>query len=652
MKRLIFSLTFILSVLFFASPLFGEVKTARIFGSNMVLQQNAMIPVWGWADPGEKVTVVLDKDKATAKAGKDGKWMVKLNPLQAGGPYVMTVKGKNTITFNNVLIGEVWVCSGQSNMEFKVSQGYHAEQEAASANYPKIRFFTVAKKIGYAPLKDLDQGEWVECSPETAPDFSAVGYFFGRELYKNLDVPVGLIHSSWGGTNIESWTSAAAMDKIDDFSQPMAEERKVNPETIQKNIEEGMKTWTDQVQNQDAGKINKWEYADLADTDWPIMPLPTLWENAGLPDFDGVVWFRKTIQLNASDLNGDAVLSLGPIDDSDDTYVNGTKIGSTWEQYDKRRIYKIPKGLLHAGTNVIAVKVIDSGGGGGIWGESKQMYLDLGTNRISLAGNWKYKVGIKTKATAKDAGGPNSFPTLLYNGMIYPIIPYAIKGVIWYQGENNAGRAYQYRTLFPAMISDWRNNWGEGNFPFLFVQLANFMAARENPSESTWAELREAQTMTLSLPNTGMALAIDIGDAADIHPKNKQDVGKRLALCALNIAYGKEVIYSGPVYQSLKVEGDKAVITFSNTGKGLVVHDKYGYVKGFALAGDDKKFYWAKGEISGNKVILQSNRVKNPVAVRYAWADNPDDADLYNEEGLPAVPFRTDQWKGITFGVK
>ena len=652
MKKLSIQFLGLALFLMCTSAAIAQVKPARIFSSNMVLQQNALIPVWGWAAPGEKIIVTLGKQSASVRTAKDGKWMVRLKPFKAGGPYEMNIKGKNTITYTNVLIGEVWVCSGQSNMEFKLSQARNAAQEIAGANYPKIRLFTVPKKTSLSPLNDMDQGEWVECTPETAAAFSAVGYFFGRELLKNLDVPIGLIHSSWGGTNAESWTSAATMNKLDDFRDQMLEASKVDATKMDKDAETIMKEWRDKMTAGDLGISGKWQDPSFPVTDWQEMKLPTLWEDAGLPGLDGVVWFRKEFNLSAKDLAADATLSLGPVDDSDDAYLNGKPVGSTWEQYDKPRMYTIPARLLHEGVNTLTVRVTDSGGGGGIYGDKSQLFLQTAVQKIPLDGLWKYKVGIRIEAPKKESTGPNAFPTLLYNGMIYPLVPFAIKGVIWYQGENNAGRAYQYRTLFPAMINDWRNNWGEGNFPFLFVQLANFMAAKDEPSQSAWAELREAQSMTLVLPNTGMALAIDIGEAKDIHPKNKQDVGKRLALSALNIAYLKDIVSSGPTYHSLNIEGDRAVITFGNTGSGLVCHDKYGYLKGFAICGADKKFYWARADIEGNKVVVHAAEVKTPVAVRYAWADNPDDANLYNGDGLPAVPFRTDQWPGITAGVK
>jgi sialate O-acetylesterase len=649
MKRIVVSLAILVFALNTGK---AEVTLARIFGNNMVLQQNAPIPVWGWAAPGEKVAVWLAKQALATRAGNDGKWMLTFKPIPAGGPYELVVQGKNQLRIKNILIGEVWVCSGQSNMEFPVSRAMNSEEEMNTAQYPKIRLFTVAKKISLTPLNDLEEGEWVECSPETVGNFSAVGYFFGRELFNNLNVPIGLIHSSWGGTNAESWTSKETMSQLPDFKGQMEIAAKSDLATAEKNADAKMKEWALKIENEDAGRVNKWEKSGLNTSDWQEMELPGLWETKGLPDFDGVVWFRKEITLDASELGDDIKLSLGPIDDNDQTYVNGTLVGSTIQRYSEPRIYKIEKELLSAGTNVIVVRVTDTGGGGGIWGEKNQMFLQLGNRKIQLAGSWRYKVGIVSAIPPQANAGPNAFPTLLFNAMINPIIPFAIKGAIWYQGENNAGRAYQYRSLFPAMIKDWRVHWREGDFPFLFVQLANYMKPKDDPFDSEWAELREAQAMTLSLPNTGMALAIDIGSASDIHPTNKQDVGKRLALNALKKAYNQDVVFSGPTFQSMTAEGNKLRLNFTNMGSGLIAKDRYGYIKGFAIAGADKIFYWATALLDGNSIILWSDKVPNPVAVRYAWADNPDDANLYNLEGLPAVPFRTDSWRGLTEGRK
>ena len=489
MKKTSRILQLVFIMLFFSSALNAQVTLPPFFNCNMVLQQGIPIPVWGLASPGEKVSVTFNEKTVTTKTGKDGKWKVTLQPMNYGGPYKMVVKGKNLRTIENILIGEVWVCSGQSNMEFNLSSANNAEAEIAASDYPEIRLFTVKKRIAQTPQDMLEEGDWWECSPISSPKFSAVAYFFGRALYQKLKVPIGLINTSWGGTVAETWTSTDAIEKNPDFVSKL----------------ENLK------------KMDNTEFA----------------------------------------------------------------------------------------------------------------------NNLMKEG--------------KDRLGPNSYPTLLYNGMINPLIPYAVKGAIWYQGEGNAGRAFQYRRVFSDMIKDWRSHWNQGDFPFLFVQLANFMKADSLPVESTWAELREAQTMALSLPKTGMASAIDVGDALNIHPKDKQTVGNRLALSALNVAYRQPVENLGPVYREMKVVGNTVEVTFDHVGQGLKAKDKYGYVKGFTVAGNDHKFHWAKAIITGtSNVLVTSAEVTVPVAVRYGWANNPDDVNLYNSQYLPADPFRTDKWKGIT----
>jgi len=491
---------------------FADVKLPAVIGDNMVLQQGGKVSIWGWADPGEEVMVGVSwrSMKWAVTADKDGKWSFQMNPPKAGGPYEMTLTGKNAITIKNILVGEVWVCSGQSNMQWSVQASNNAQQEIAEAGYPKIRLFSVKRTVAEKPQADCE-GSWSECSPETVPGFSAVAYFFGRHLHKELNVPVGLIHTSWGGTPAEAWTRREVLE--------------ANPESA------------------------------------PIL-----------------------------------------------------------KRYDDA-VAKYP--------------------------EAMKKYQE------KLA-EWK-QAAEKAKADGKKAprrpgapfgpGNPHS-PAGLYNGMIAPLIPYGIAGAIWYQGESNAGRAYQYRTIFPDMIKNWRDDWGQGKFSFLFVQLANFMQTKPEPAESAWAELREAQSMTLGLPNTGMAVIIDIGEATDIHPKNKQDVGKRLALWALANTYDLKLVYSGPIYKSMKVDGGSIILSFDHVGGGIVAKGDE-TLKGFSIAGADHKFVWADAKIDGDTVVVSSDKVPEPAAARYAWADNPV-CNFYNKEDLPASPFRTDEWPGVT----
>jgi sialate O-acetylesterase len=648
MKQLL--LFFLAGVFYTAS--FAAVRLPKIFGNGMVLQRGQAIPVWGWADRGETVTVQFHNQKKTARAGKDGRWKVLLEPEEAGGPYTLTVSGKSKMVVGDVLVGDVWVCSGQSNMEWPVAASNNAAQEIAAANYPQIRHFKVTNSTAGTPLEDLmHAGSWKPATPENVGAFTAVGYFFARELYKQLGVPIGLLNTTWGGTDVETWTSREAFESNAEFKNMIAAVGHINLDSAAKARTQATLNKIKQFQPSlpDATALAQWPTPALNDAAWARMKLPALWEAGPLPDFDGVVWFRKTVEVSAENAGKPAELHLAMIDDADATYVNGVKVGST-NGYNEKRMYKIPAGVLKGGKNVIAVRVEDSGGGGGIYGDTADLKLALGGNAIPLSGDWGY--GIESAGGGSGSTNPNAFPTLLYNAMIHPLIPYAMKGVIWYQGENNAGRAHQYRTAFPLMIQDWRKRWGR-DFPFYFVQLASFNAGGgDSKKGSGWAELREAQTMTLKLPHTGMAVTTDIGEAGDIHPKNKQDVGLRLAAVALHDAYGKDNVFSGPVYQSMNVEGNKAMLRFSNTGGGLMARDKYGYLKGFEVAGADQQFYYAKAFVQGGSVVVYADEVKAPVAVRYAWADDAGDANLYNKEGFPAVPFRTDTWKGITEGAK
>jgi len=511
------SVAIVLLALVLAPAAWADVKLPTLFSDHMVLQRDMPLPVWGWADPGEEVTVKLCGKEVRTKADDKGKWMVKLDALPAGGPHELTVSGKNTITIQDVLVGEVWVGSGQSNMALTVSRTANAEQDVADANYPKIRFFKVGMKHAIEPQEECG-GRWQVCSPEVAGNFSGTAYFFARNLYKHLNVPIGILQSAIGGTSAEAWTSREGFES-----------------------------------NPDLRKI-------LEQPEW----------KAVLDDFDGAVK----------------------------------------QHQEKMKAWREKTAALRK--------------------EGKLQDVKKGRRRPPRA---KYK----------------NAPTLLYNGMIAPLIPYAIRGAIWYQGERNAngGRSKQYAVLLPAMIGSWRKAWKQGDFPFLFVQLPNFRAVQPEPSESAWAEIRESFLKSLSTPNTGMAVTIDIGEAKDIHPKNKKDVGDRLARWAWAMVYGEKGVYSGPLYESMAVEGNKIRVKFTHIGSGLTA--KGGEpLKQFAIAGEDKKFVWAEAKVDGDTVLIWSGKVSKPVAARYAWADNPEGCNLFNKEGLPASPFRTDDWPGVT----
>jgi sialate O-acetylesterase len=623
-----------------------------LFTDNLVVQRDCPVPVWGWAEPGQPVTVRLHNKKATVRTDARGRWLAKVGPFKAGGPFVLKIEGPQTVTLTNVLVGDVWICSGQSNMEMGIGGVNDAAAEIARADFPRIRLFTVPKRIASTPQDIVTGGTWEACTPATVAaggwgGFSAVGYFFGRELHRELGVPIGLIHTSWGGTVAEAWTSVEALQAMEDFRPALAQlaQTTTNQSEPGATLERLMSDW---YARNDPGSAagTGWAAPAFADSDWKSMTLPQNWEQAGLPDFDGVVWFRKEIELPADWAGREARLHLGPIDDRDVAWVNGVRIGGM-DDWMAARDYSIPAGVLQAGRNVIVVRVLDTGGGGGIYGKPEQMQLELAkaanAGPVALAGPWHYRESVSLAKAAPVPQALENNPnvvTVLYNGMIAPLVPFAVKGAIWYQGESNAGRARQYRTLLPTMIADWRSRFGVGDFPFLIVQLANFMATQPEPVESAWAELREAQGLTSQrVRHAGLAVAIDIGDAADIHPKNKQEVGRRLALAAEGIAYRKKIEYSGPVFRALTREGNRIRLQFDHVGGGLAARGG-APLQGFAVAGADGKFVWADAVIEGGTVVVSSAQVREPAAVRYGWADNPI-CNLVNRAGLPAPPFRT-----------
>ncbi|MEN2401348.1 sialate O-acetylesterase [Flavobacterium sp. MC2016-06] len=626
----------------------ANVRMPLIFSDGMVLQRNKPIPVWGWADANEKVEIHFNKQIKKIQADKNGKWTVNLDAEKAGGPFELSISGKNKIVIKNVLVGEVWICSGQSNMEFQVFKTKNAENEINDSNYPMIRHFGVAQDLSGLPKDDLKAGKWEVSSKETVGNFTAVGYYFAKKLYAELKVPIGIINTSWGGTNVETWTSREAFQKSDEFKSMIADVPVMNMDSISKLYAKRMKERVEKIQGTEVSTANEDTFKEPAfdDKSWGELKTPSLWENQPLGDLDGIVWMRKTITLTAEDIKNKAVLSLAKIDDEDITYVNGIEVGRN-TVYDARRIYNVPANALKEGTNVIAVRIVDNSGGGGIYGEVEDLKLTIGSKIMPLDGNWKFKVIV-----VKTSLSPNSYPSLLYNAMVNPLVPYAFEGVLWYQGEANVWRANQYKKAFPLMISDWRTKFKQGNFPFYFVQLATFDEFGGNSKKgSRWAELREAQTETLKVPNTGMAVTTDIGNAKDIHPTNKQDVGLRLAAIALNNVYGKKQVYSGPTYKSQEIKGNEIILTFDNIGSGLLSPNS-DELKGFEIAGADKVFHAAKATIKNNKIIVSSSEVPSPVAVHYGWADDDTEINLYNKEKFPASQFRTDNWEMTTANEK
>lgn len=629
----------------------------------MVLQQQTQAPIWGESKPGKTVEVKTSWDGKVyrTQADSEGQWKVAVATPQAGGPYTIRISDGKPVELENVLIGEVWLCSGQSNMEMQV-EGWgkvmNYEQEKIEANqYPNIRLLLVDKATASQPVDDLSAatGGWQVCSAQSVADFSAAAYFFGRNLQQNLNIPIGLIDTSWGGTFAESWTSCESLASLP-YMHERLEQAKALPiskEGREEKFHQDIDNWQARIAKIDKGYMNGkawWAATDYNDRTWPQMQVPGWVQQQGLPGFNGIIWMRKTIDIPAKWAGKELTLEMGPIDDNDFTYFNGVEVGHT-EGFLVPRTYKIPKELVKAGKAVIAVRIMDTGGNGGFGGEANSLLLRRSkSDALALAGDWKYQTSVSMKDVppmpVNTANEPN-IPSFLFNAMLHPLVPYSIKGAIWYQGEANTGQAYRYRDLLPLMITDWRNQWGY-DFPFYIVQLANFMGLQTEPCESTWAELREAQTQALHLNNTGMAVTIDIGDANDIHPKNKQEVGRRLALAARAQTYGEDIPYSSPLYKDYRIEGNKIRLTFSHTYGGLKAKDG-GKLQGFTIAGPDHKFYWADAVVDGETIVVSSPQVPMPIAVRYAWADNPV-CNVYNQAGLPMSPFRTDDWKGMTRG--
>lgn len=626
----------------------SQVKLPQLVSDGMVLQRDAKTKIWGWATPGEQVAVKFNGKSYKTTTGADGKWQITLSPMKAGGPYTMSIEASNKVSIKDILLGDVYLCSGQSNMVHQMSlHNITYANDIATANYPQIRHFWIPTATNLeGPAQNLPQSSWKSANPQDVNNFSAVAYFFARKLYDQYKIPIGLINASVGGTPIEAWMSE---EGLKDFPTIVA--------TIEKNQDTSYVNSTKrralaaanankQKVEQDKGLVGtvKWYETAYQPKGWRTINIPGYWEDQGIKDLNGVVWYRREIDVPASMTGVPAKVFLGRIVDADALYINGKQVGNTTYQYPQRR-YSLPADVLKPGKNLFVIRVTNYGGKGGFVPD-KPYFIEANDQTLDLKGYWQYKVGevFRPVSGSEMVAGINeqNQPTALYNAMVAPVIPYTLKGILWYQGESNAGNPTQYKKLLPALISDWRNNWGQGNIPFLYVQLPNFMEVNYLPSESNWALMREAALQTLSVPNTAMAVTIELGEWNDIHPDNKKDVGERLALAAQKLIYGdKKVVASGPLFQSSTIEGNKIILSFTNVGSGLTSIDGED-LSWFAIAGADKKFVWAKAKIEGDKVVVWSDEVPEPKYVRYAWADNPDGANLYNKEGLPASPFRTD----------
>ncbi len=617
----------------------AEVTLPQLISDGMVLQRDVPLKIHGWASPGEKVSLSFRNKTFRSVTDKEGNWSISLPPQKAGGPWKMLFRGKNQVEVSDVLFGDVWICTGQSNMVLpmeRVKEKY--PDEIATANYPQIRHFFIPTATNLEqPAKDLPPGSWKQANPNDILTFSAVAYFFGKKIHEKYNVPVGLINASVGGTPIEAWISEEGLREFPGLLKSI--ERNRQPV---KRAEHPIVSPAGVPQSRDKGLTGpqKWYDPAYKAEGWKPYTLPGFWEDQGIRDLNGVVWFRKEIEVPANMTGVPARLFMGRIVDSDIVYVNGERVGNITYQYPPRR-YSVREGLLKPGKNLIVAQVTNNSGKGGFV-PGKPYFLEANGHTVDLRGEWHYKVGeVFEPAPWFPQFSAQNQPAALYNAMVAPLTGYKAKGFLWYQGESNTGNAAAYRKLLPALIRDWRTRWGQGELPFLYVQLANFMDVDYLPVESQWAELREAQRSALSLPNTAMAVAIDLGEWNDIHPLNKKDVGERLALGAFRLAYGEQnVVYSGPLYKSHEVKGDSIILAFDHTGGGLKARGGEPLSR-FEIAGGDRKFVMADAFIRGDRVVVYSNRVTRPAYVRYAWADNPDGANLYNLEGLPASPFQT-----------
>ena len=615
---------------------------STLFADNMVLQRGKPDVLWGWSEPGDTIHVTLGDHTATAVAAADHRWQLSIQPPPVGGPYTLQITGDHqSVQLHNILIGDVWLCSGQSNMQLPLRMVKDGEAEVKAADDPQVRFFNVMPHTAYRPV-NVVQGNWQPVTPQNATWMSAVAWFFARDLRQHTHVPIGLIIDAVGGTPAESWTGAAALARIHDFDVPLAELARLRDQNAPE-YGNYIEHWYDRY---DIGQQQHWQSPTLDDASWAPVTIPGGFAQLGVPTTPAVAWFRRQITLPDPLPAGRAAIYLGSIERMDTVYINGQMVGaSSW--VENPRVYFLRPGVLHPGTNSIVIRVFKTKPDGGFLAKPADLYLKLGDNTsIPLAGTWKGKLSV-------DARPPQPMPltyenwpvmpTVLYQGMLKPIAPVSLAGAIWYQGEQNSPRGYAYRRLLPAMIADWRQLFQQGNFPFYIVSLPAFMPRSATPvNGDDWTETRESQAITVAtVPNTCLAVTIDTGDADNIHSKDKVPVGDRLARCALRGYYHQKVVDQGPTYTHMKISGNRLRVYFAHTHGGLVA--KGGKAEEFSLAGADHTWYWADASIHGNSIVLTSPQVPHPVAARYAWQSNPR-ATRYNGAGLPAVPFRTDDW--------
>jgi sialate O-acetylesterase len=675
----------------------AEVSAACIFTDSMVLQRDKPVPIWGKGAPGEAVTVEFLDQKVTTKTGEDGRWKVALKPLATDDKgHELTVSGPDKkIVFKDVLVGEVWLCAGQSNMVWQVRNCANAKEEIAAANYPKMRVFQVgyakADDHGYSidpsllvksyALRPQDKcnGYWVPSNPTNAGAFSGMAYYFGRDLHKELNVPVGLIVSAVGATAIEAWMSVDQLKDIPAYHnravafELLANDYLANPDGHPNALEaekarfaEQQANWFLQLDEEDPGLRNKWMDSDFDDANWGTFDLPVSADNNPIGAPVASVWFRKQVTIPSQWVGKDLEISLGVIDSADETFVNGTHVGKTWfdtkEYWKVSRKYSISAADVSTTKLLVAMRLLKVAYAMAPFGPADQMYVtlkgDAAAEHVSLTGAWRSKKakaldpGIEPRIAEMNKarpGGHYGQPGVMHNGMINPIAPYAIRGVVWSHGGANAPMYTDYRSLLPGLISGWRQEWGQGDFPFCVVQQSDCYEQQTAPVErAAWVNLRQAQMSALTLPNTFVVPTIGCGDSDNVHYKNKQEAGRRIMLAAMGEVYGKkDRTWMSPMYKSMKVEGNKIRLTF-NFGRGM--HSRGDPPVGFVVAGADRTFYFGQAKIEGDEVVVWSDKVPNPVAVRYAWAINPV-CNVYNDQDLPILPFTTDSWDVSQIGI-
>lgn len=623
----------------------SQVLLPKLVSNGMVLQQQTKVTIWGWASANEQINLSFLNKTYSCIANKQGNWSLMLDSLSAGGPYKMTIEGSNKIELSDIYVGEVWVCSGQSNMELTISRVNWVFPEVLNENNEQIRQFYVPRTYSFhGPLSDFESGSWSPATPENINNFSAVAYFFANKLFHNEHVPIGIINCALGGSPIQAWVSLENLKAFPDYyNEAIQFENDDYINQLTKDDNDRSVAWYKNLVDTDQGYHNgqNWLSNSFDFSSWDTLSVPGTWQNTTLDKINGSVWLKYEFDLTEKMASQGNLLILGRVIDADSAFINGKFVGNITYQYPPRR-YNIPNGILQPGKNILTVKVIVNSGTGGFVPD-KLYAITSFTDTFKLDGIWQYKIGTATKALQSQtfirwkASG-------LYNAMLAPLTSFAVKGILWYQGEANTEHPNEYGSLLSTLIKNWRKDWQQPEMPFIYAQLPNFMEPQSEPTESKWASLRFNQLLGLENPYTAMTVNIDLGEWNDIHPVGKKEVANRMALAAEAIAYGKNLVYSGPIYKSSRIEGHKMIIEFSQCGSGLVCKNG-NELKEFAVCGEDKHFVWAKAIIKDNHVVVWSDEVKNPIAVRYSWSNNPNQANLFNKEGLPASPFKTDTFE-------